>query len=189
MTAWPFGDLRPLSYSVILADPPWRFENWSAKGEGKSPSSHYDCMRVDDIARLPVGHLAAPDATLIMWGIWTMLPQALHVMNAWGFTFKTGGAWAKQSRSGKSLAFGPGYIYRGASEYWLLGTIGKPRVRSRSVRNLIVAPVREHSRKPDQMHADIERLYPGPYCELFAREQRPGWDVWGNEIDKFRASA
>ncbi len=189
MSNWPFGDLRPLSYSVILADPPWRFENWSRKGEHKGAAAQYDCMALQDIAQLPVGHLAAPDATCIMWATFPMLREAVALMEAWGFTFKTGGAWAKQSCTGASWSFGTGYIYRGASELWLLGTIGKPRVRSRSIRNLIVAPVREHSRKPDQMHEDIERLYPGPYCELFARERRPGWDAWGNETDKFERKA
>jgi N6-adenosine-specific RNA methylase IME4 len=72
-----------------------------------------------------------------------------------------------------------------AAEFDLVGTIGKPRVRSRSIRNLIAAPVREHSRKPDQLHADLEALYAGPYAELFARQRRPGWDAWGNDVDRF----
>ena len=73
----------------------------------------------------------------------------------------------------------------GDVEFYLVGTIGKPRVRSRSIRNLIAAPVREHSRKPDQLHADLEALYAGPYAELFARQRRPGWDAWGNDVDRF----
>lgn len=70
----------------------------------------------------------------------------------------------------------------------MLGTIGKPKVLSRSVRNLIVAPTREHSRKPDDLHRDVESLYAGPYAELFGREQRAGWDVWGNQTGKFEAA-
>jgi N6-adenosine-specific RNA methylase IME4 len=114
-----------------------------------------------------------------------MLPDALRLMQAWGFAFKSAGAWAKQSSSGEKWAFGTGYCFRSAAEFFLLGAIGKPRVLSRSIRNLIVAPVREHSRKPDDLHRAAEALYAGPYCELFAREGRPGWDVWGNQIDRF----
>ena len=186
---WPFGDLRPLSYGVILADPPWRFANWSAAGEAKNPVAHYDCMSLDAIKALPVGHLAAADAALIMWATAPMLPQAIDLLAAWGFAFKSAGAWAKQSRTGAKWAFGTGYVYRSATEFWLLGTIGKPAYRSRSERNLIVAPVREHSRKPEAMHDQIERLFHGPYCELFSRQQRPGWDAWGNQTNTFEPAA
>lgn len=184
-----FGDLVPFRYGCILADPPWQFENYSAAGEGRNPVAHYPCMGVDDIARLPVGHLAAPDCALIMWATFPMLPEALEVMKAWGFTYKTGGAWAKLSSTGRRPAFGTGYIYRSAAEVWLVGTIGRPEIRNRSTRNLIAAPVREHSRKPDRMHEDLEGLYHGPYLELFARERRPGWDAWGNDADHFGAVA
>lgn len=191
--SWPFGDLKMGHYGLILADPPWRFHNYSEKGETKNPVAHYDCMEMADLAALPVGSLAAPDCALAMWGIWSMLPEALALLNAWGFAFKTGGAWGKQSSTGERLAFGPGYHYRGASEFWLLGTIGSPAILSHSIRNFILtedfnfilAPVREHSRKPDQMHSDLEKLYAGPRCELFAREALAGWDVWGNQTDKF----
>jgi N6-adenosine-specific RNA methylase IME4 len=138
----------------------------------------------------PAGHQgsagrAKPDSALIMWATAPMLPDAFEVMAAWGFKFKTAGAWAKESKSGEKIAFGTGYVYRSAAEFYLLGTIGKPAIKSKSVRNLIWAPVREHSRKPDQMHADVEALFDGPYLELFAREARPGWTVWGNQADKF----
>jgi N6-adenosine-specific RNA methylase IME4 len=181
----PFGNLRPLHYGVILADPPWYFRNYSAKGEGKNPVAHYDCMDLDAIKALPVSHLAAPDCACIMWATAPMLPQAIETMAAWGFAFKSAGAWAKQSSTGEKWAFGIGYCYRSAAEFWLLGTLGKPRQRSRSIRNLIAAPVREHSRKPDQMRTDIEALFDGPYLELFARESAAGWDSWGNQVNKF----
>ncbi len=182
---WPFGDLVPLKYGVVLADPPWAFKLYSDKGGGKSPQAHYDCMNGTDLASLPVKQLAAPDCALLMWATAPMLPDALTLMAQWGFRFKSAGAWAKQSSTRASWAFGTGYCFRSAAEFFLLGTRGKPKVRSRSVRNLIVAPVREHSRKPDQMHAMAEALYAGPYVELFARERRPGWDVWGNQVDRF----
>lgn len=182
---WPFGDLTPLRYGAIIIDPPWYFRNYSAAGEVKNPVAHYDCMSADEIIALPVNQLAAPDCALFMWATAPMLPAALELMKAWGFAFKSAGAWAKQSSTGEKWAFGTGYCFRSTAEFYLLGTIGKPRILSHSVRNLIVAPVREHSRKPDDLHRDVEQLYAGPYCELFARQDRPGWDCWGDETDKF----
>lgn len=180
----PFADLVPLSYSMIMADPPWKFELYSAKGQRKSPQAHYDCMSGDDIKALPVGHLAAPDSVLFLWATWPMLPQALEVMRAWGFTYKTGGHWHKVTASGKQ-AFGPGYRVRGSSEPWLLGVIGNPKT-SRSERNSIVGVVREHSRKPEEAFRWCERYMPDARrVELFSRERRPGWHSWGNESEKF----
>lgn len=176
-------------YSVILADPPWSFKTRSEKGLGKSPQSHYDCMSLHNIKALPVRSLAVADAACVLWATAPMLDQAFDVLRSWGFTYKTCGAWAKRSKTGAKWAFGTGYIYRSASEFYLLGTVGNPKVRVRNVRNLIVAPAREHSRKPDQMHEDLERMYPGPYLELFARQARPGWDAWGDQVDRFGAAA
>lgn len=187
MSEWPFGHLRMFGYGLVLLDPPWRYLNWSAKGEAKNPSAHYDCMTLDQLKALPVGHLAAPDSACCMWAIAPMLDQAIDLMEAYGFTFKTAGAWGKQSSTGRKWQFGPGYILRSAAEFFIIGTIGSPPVLSHSERNLIVAPVREHSRKPDDMHRKLEALYPGPRCELFARTKREGWDCWGNETEKFTA--
>lgn len=181
MTPWPFRGLAPLRYGAILADPPWRYRLYSSAGEGKAPQAHYRCTSTDELARLPVSHLAARDCALVMWATAPMLPDALRLMAAWGFQFKTSGAWAKRSKTGQAWTFGTGYVLRSAAEFYLVGTIGRPRVCSRSVRNLIVAPVREHSRKPDAMHDQVEQLFAGPYAELFARRARPGWDVWGDE--------
>ena len=182
----PFLALPSYQARVILADPPWYFKNYSEEGEEKNPISHYDCMELEDIQAMPVAELANPNGcALIMWATAPMLPQAIETMALWGFEFKTAGAWAKQSSTGKKWAFGTGYCYRSAAEFYLLGTIGKPKTRSKSVRNLIVAPVRENSRKPDQMRADIEKLFPGPYIELFARQRAKGWISWGNDIDRF----
>ena len=78
-----------------------------------------------------------------------------------------------------------GYWTRSNSEVCLLATRGNPKRIGTNVRQAIIAPRREHSRKPDGIHGRIERLVAGPYLELFARQQRPGWDVWGNEVNKF----
>lgn len=185
MTARPFDSVPPLTFGAILADPPWHFRNYSAKGEGRNPTAHYDCMDLDAIKALPVSHLARPDCGLVMWATAPMLPQAIETMKAWGFAFKSAGAWAKQSKTGNAWAFGTGYCFRSAAEFFLLGTIGRPKINSRSIRNLIAAPVREHSRKPDDLHHMVEALFDGPYLELFARESRPGWTTWGNQSTKF----
>lgn len=187
MTAFrEFEALRPAGgFRAILADPPWRYENWSWKGEHKNAAAQYECMDLRDIKALPVESLAAKDAALFLWATFPMLPEALATMAAWGFTYKTGAAWAKQSKTGRKLAFGTGYLFRSAAELLLVGTRGDPQATSKSVRNLILAPVREHSRKPDQTYDMVEQLFPGPRLELFARQQRHGWMAWGNQVDKF----
>lgn len=184
--AWPFDPLRPLSYGAILCDPPWRFRTWGEHNQAKSASKHYGLMTMDELRLLPVAHLSTDHCALFMWAVQPMIPQALELMAAWGFRYKTMGVWAKQSSSGKKWAFGTGYIFRCAAEFYLVGTIGTPQIGARNVRNLIVAPTREHSRKPDEMHANIERLFPCTRrAELFARESRDGWDTWGNQSKKF----
>lgn len=185
--SWPFGALREGHYRVVLVDPPWFFKNYSAAGEKKNPLAHYECMSPEQLAALPVGALAHQDGcALVMWATAPLLPLAITLIGKWGFTYKTAGAWAKRSSTDAKWAFGTGYCYRSAAEFFLLGTRGKPIQQVRNVRNLIVAPVREHSRKPDRMRQDLEALWPGPRCELFAREAAPGWDVWGNQTTKFQ---
>lgn len=171
-------------YAMIVADPPWSFKTRSAKGLGKSAQAHYECMSLDAIKALPVRRLAARHAFLWLWATNPMLPQALDVMASWGFTFKTAGHWSKRTKHGRQ-AFGGGYILRCAGEPFLIGTVGAPRTASRSVRGLIEGPIREHSRKPDQAFAAAELLIEGPRVELFSRQDRPGWDRWGLETDRF----
>lgn len=187
MSEWPFEGLGMFGYDAILADPPWDFRVYSEKGDRKSPSSQYDTMSVEDICLLPVGQLASRHCALFMWTTFPVLDRSFEVLKAWGFRYATGGAWHKKSSTGEKTNFGTGYIHRSASEIWLVGVTGQPTWRSRSVRNLIEAPVRGHSRKPDQMYENIEDLISGPKVELFARQKRSGWDSWGNETDKFTA--
>lgn len=177
-------------YGAIYADPPWQYLNWSAAGTRKNASAHYSCMTADQLAALPVGQIAAPDCALFLWVTDPTLPIGLKIMNAWGFTFKTVAfTWAKRSRRDTGWHMGCGYWTRANPEMCLMGTMGKPKRRSRSVRQLVVSPVREHSRKPDQVAEGIEQLVSGPYIELFARTRRSGWDAWGNEIGKFAREA
>jgi len=187
--SWPFGDLQPGRYRTILADPAWEFALRSPKGERKSPQAHYRCMPLAEIQALPVAELAHPEGCgLVLWGTAPMLPQALATLAAWGFAYVTAGAWAKRSSTGRAWNMGPGYRLRSRMEPYLLGVRGRVPRMSCSVTNLVVAPVREHSRKPDQLRLDVEAVFPEPRVELFAREAAEGWDAWGDEIGKFTAS-
>ena len=182
-----FPGLTPLRYGLIMADPPWQFALRSAQGERKSPQAHYECMSLDHLAAMPVGHLAGPDCVLWLWATNPMLPQAIDVLRAWGFRYSTAGHWVKRTASGK-LVFGTGYVLRSAGEPFLIGTVGSPKL-GRSVRSIIEGIRREHSRKPEEAYRAAEQLAPGPYLDLFSRESRPGWDSWGNEIGRFAADA
>jgi N6-adenosine-specific RNA methylase IME4 len=181
-----FGSLPRHHYGAIYADPPWRWKAYSAKGEGRGAVAHYNVMTLGDLRALPVADLAAPDCALFLWSIDSMLPEALALIEAWGFTYKTiGFCWAKPNTKSVGYFIGLGYWTRANTELCLLATLGKPKRLARDVRRLIVAPRREHSRKPDEARAGIERLVAGPYLEMFARESAPGWDTWGHEAELF----
>lgn len=184
-TSWPFGDLRPFSFDLLMVDPPWRFDTWSDKGKKhKSPEGHYSTMTIEDICSLPVGHLASADAILWLWATHPMLPLQFDVIKAWGFRFVTSGVWVKRTRNGK-LAFGTGYRLRSASEPFLIATNGDPKT-ARTVRTVIEGPVRRHSEKPVEAFAAAEQLMPeARRIELFSRTNRTGWTAWGDEAGKF----
>lgn len=179
-----FEHLENGSYDLIMADPPWNFKNYSKKGEGKGAAGQYRCMSLDDIKALPVASLAARDCLLWLWATNPLLPQALEVMQAWGFKYKTAGHWSKKTKTGKQ-AFGTGYILRAAGEPFLIGVRGNPKT-SRVVRSVVEGLAREHSRKPVEAYIAAERLMPGARrLDLFSREGRSGWDAWGDEAGKF----
>lgn len=207
---WPFGDLPRGEAGVIYADPPWAFKTWWSGRSNKTPSPKkkfsypsratapsYDVLREDDLNSLPVVGLAAKDCVLFMWTCWPVLQQSLRTIEAWGFEYKTCGfAWVKANATQIELFdeeieahMTLGYWTRSNSEVCLLATRGKPKRISGGVRQGIIEPRREHSRKPDCVYERIERLVAGPYVELFARTQRPGWRAWGNQTDKFKATA
>lgn len=173
-------------FGLVLADCPWRFVSWDGvSAVPTSAADPYPTMSLEDLKAMPMDFTGAADCVCVLWATAPCLPQALEVLTAWGFAYKTAGAWAKQSSTGRKWAFGTGHIFRSAAEFYVVGMRGSPRLRSKSVRNLIVAPIREHSRKPEQMHEMCERLFDGPYLELFGRQQRPNWTVVGNESTKF----
>jgi N6-adenosine-specific RNA methylase IME4 len=170
-------------FAVIYADPPWHELTWSERGGLRAPQSRYDTMTAAEVATLPVQPLAAKDSVLLLWTPWSQLPGALDVIKAWGFEYKTVAFnWVKKNRGGEGLHTGMGRWTRSNSEPCLLATNGDPLRLDMGVHQLIVSPVREHSRKPDEAHERIERLLAGAYLELFARAERPGWVTWGNEI-------
>lgn len=195
MPNWPFGDLRRGYYGAVYCDPPWRFRVWGRRSS-RDPERHYGTHETDVIAELPVSELAAPDCALFMWVSWPMLEDALNLIGRWGFEYKTCAfAWMKASnkqlelfREDVDAQVGLGYWTRANSEVCLLATRGAPKRLNADVRQGIVEPRREHSRKPTVVYERIERLVAGPYVELFARSRRAGWSSWGNELDKFVAT-
>lgn len=194
MSGWAFDGLEAGKYGAILADPPWHFATWG-EGGNRNVTAKYNTMQAAEIAALPVAGLAAPDCVLFMWSVWPKLFEAVEVIEGWGFTYKTCAfSWMKADpyrlfADDKTPFAGMGYWTRANTEPCLLATRGKPKRLHADVRQGIIAPRREHSRKPDGIHDRIERLVAGPYCELFARQStRPGWDFWGNQTDKFNAT-
>lgn len=185
---WPFGDLRPHSFDFIMADPPWSYENWSAGGEHKNASAKYKCQSIDWIKQLPVLDLASPNSLLWLWGTNPLLREAIDTVEAWGFEFKTAGTWLKTTKHGK-VAFGTGYILRSANEPFLIGTRGNP-VTARNVRSAVLGLARAHSQKPEEAYREAEKLMPkATRLELFSRTNRPGWQVWGDEVGKLGEAA
>ena len=142
-------------------------------------------MSIDELCALPVETLAEKDCLLFLWATFPQLPEALRLIQAWGFTFKTVAfVWLKLNKKSPTLFYGLGYWTRGNAEICLLAKRGKPKRRSAGVHQFIISPVEEHSKKPDvtrdkiiELAGDLTRV------ELFARQKTPGWDVWGNEVD------
>ena len=179
-------------YGVLYADPPWDFRVWSAKGIGRSAVRHYDCMSFKTLTTFMaqvVDWVAADDCVLFLWATDPLLLRAIELIEACGFEYKTVGFyWVKLNKAAKHDAdwfTGLGYWTRANPEQCLLATRGTPKRKARDVKRLVVEKRREHSRKPDCVRERIERLVDGPYLELFARETKPGWDVMGQEMDKF----
>lgn len=173
-------------FGAILADPAIPFMTWSRKGEGRSPQRHYKCETFDKLAAVPVASVAAPNSFLFLWMPSRSMFLVEPLMNAWGFVFVTKAfGWTKLNPSGIDWAMGTGYTTRKNTEDCWLGKRGKPQRKSAGVRELIVAPRREHSRKPDEVYSRIEAFCTGPYLELYARQQWPGWVCVGDQVGKF----
>lgn len=180
-----------MKYGAILVDPPWSFKTFSGKRgtPHRTANDHYVTMTSAELMALPVADFAAPNCALFVWVVDSHIDESQHLISAWGFRYKTKAfTWVKTTKNGLPK-IGLGYWTRKQTEICLLATRGHPRRKSKGVRELIMAPRREHSRKPDEQYERIEALVDGPYLEMFARQQWPGWDVWGNETDKFNVAA
>jgi len=208
--SYPFEGLRRRHYAALLADPPWKFKsytalpkNWREVMRGsRAIERHYDVMDLPAIAALPVFEVMAPDAHLFLCATGPCLNQAFFVMEQWGFKYSgVAFVWIKVRRGMRipltileghtALSLddffhvGLGLTTRKNVEFVLLGRRGNARRLAKDVREVVVAPVREHSRKPDDFAQRIERYCAGPFLELFARTTRIGWTTWGNDIFKF----
>lgn len=206
-----------MSYQLILADPPWKYNSRSNPLKTKfrgGAEYHYPTMATKDICNLPVKDMAADNAVLFMWATFPMFEDALKVIEAWGFDYKTiGFLWVKWEPKGddllvyeardqyplfpidcskstfpsdRSIFFGTGFYTKSNTEACLIATRGQVlKPLKNDVSSVIVAPIREHSKKPYEAHRRIERMYPHivSRVELFARESRAGWDCWGNEVE------
>lgn len=175
-------------YSVIYADPPWRFEDRYNSGgmDGKSPENHYRSMPLGDILELNVGSadnvitvddIATDDAVLFLWIVDRYAREAFGIIDNWGFTYRAQMVWVKDG-------IGLGQLVRYKHEVLYIATRGKIPLPDESVRpaSVIEAAKREHSRKPDEVYSIIEAMYPNmPRIELFSRNKRDGWDAWGNQ--------
>jgi N6-adenosine-specific RNA methylase IME4 len=176
------------SFSTILIDPPWRFQNRT----GKVAPEHkrlrrYRTMSRDEIASLPVAAHARNRSHLYLWCPNALLREGLEIMQAWGFTYKTNLVWYKVRKDGGPDGRGVGFYFRNVTELLLFGVKGSLRTLPPGRRqvNVLATRKREHSRKPEQIYEIIEQCSPGPYLELFARERMPGWTAWGDEVDTY----
>ena len=164
----------PDVFDVVYADPPWRYDNGTP---GREIERHYPTMSHDDICGLDVP--AAKDAVLFLWGVAPKLPEALAVMCAWGFTYRSSAVWDKQIP-------GMGYWFRGQHEHLLVGVRGRwsPPLPSMRVASVHSEPRQRHSTKPARIRALIAAWWPDARrLEMFCRHPAPGWHSWGNQVD------
>jgi N6-adenosine-specific RNA methylase IME4 len=196
--SWPFGDLQRGFYQAIASDCGTRFDTFSAKGEtSRTPQKKYTTMTDEELAALPVKLLAAKNCFLFYWDTSARIAAGRHIpiMRAWGFKpTAIAFTWFKLRKREpnvpwfmprQSMHFGAGLTTRKNTEICVLGRRGSPKRLNFGIREEIFAPVREHSRKPDEFYERVVRYAAGPYLELFSRQSRAGWDNWGNQSTLF----
>jgi N6-adenosine-specific RNA methylase IME4 len=172
-------------FKTILADPPWQFQNKTGKVAPEHKRlSRYSTLGLEDIKALPVERAVDDSAHLYLWVPNALLPDGLAVMQAWGFRYKANIVWQKIRKDGGPDGRGVGFYFRNVTELLLFGVRGK-NVRTlqpgRTQVNTIATRKREHSRKPDEQYPLITSCSPGPFLEMFARGERPGWSIWGDQ--------
>ena len=180
-------EVKDKTYSTVLADPPWRFENRTGKVAPEHKRlNRYPTLSLEEIKEIPVHLVVANNSHLYLWVPNALLKEGLEVMQAWGFKYKTNLIWHKIRQDGGPDGRGVGFYFRNTTEIILFGTRGHLRTLSpgRSQVNIIKSRKFEHSRKPDELYEIIEKCSPGPYLELFARGIRDKWDVFGNQANE-----
>lgn len=205
----PFSDIDVPEggFACIFADPPWSFKQHDGRElvPQRAWEQHYKTMKPEQLRALPVSEVAAKDCVLIMWTTSSNLVECIELARAWGFEFKSiGMIWVKTStapltgymrhiiepvlRKGFQVVkplMSMGFWFRQQAEITLVFTRGKPKRIDMGVGQVFFAPRREHSRKPDEAYARVERLCAGPRLDMFGRQGRPGWTVWGDQKDRF----
>lgn len=184
MADWFFDPLIPLHYELIVIDPPWGFDLYSAKGAKKSASAKYDVMGNNNVLSLPVGGLASMHCLVYCWATAPQLPLAIACLEAWGFKYKSFLVWKKVTINGKT-SMGPGYRVRTTGEIVVVGTLGNPK-QAIVPQTIFDGVAREHSRKPDEFYAMCDRVMPhARRADVFARQPRQGWHSFGDQLNKF----
>lgn len=173
-------------YSIIYADPPWQYnarKNQKTKFGGGA-MGHYPTMSMKEIGELPISKIADDNCALLMWCTFPYLDKQIKLFEKWGFEYKTlAFSWVKTNKVNGAPFFGIGYYFKSNCEVCLLGVKGKMKPVSNKVSSCIIAPKREHSRKPEEARDGIVKLFGDiPRIELFARQTVDGWDCWGNEV-------
>jgi len=172
-----------IKYQIILADPPWSYKNGGVPQAGVD--AQYPTMTLEQIKELPIKDISDNPSVLFLWATFPQLQEALEVIKAWGFQYKTlGFSWLKTNKDGSPF-FGVGYYAKSNQEVCLLAVKGKahPLVKSNKVSSVVITERTKHSEKPQIVREKIVKLFGDlPRIELFAREKIKGWDVWGNEV-------
>jgi N6-adenosine-specific RNA methylase IME4 len=174
-------------FPTILGDPAWPWSGHLGNGMSRA-DHHFGLSTLDEIKSLPVASLAADDCALLLWctGPHIAIGSHVEVIRAWGFKPSTiAFVWVKQNRSdGRVRTRGQGCWTTANAEVCFIATKGSPTRLAFDVHQVVLAPVGQHSEKPEEVRRRIERLFPGPYLELYGRKPVPGWTVWGNEIPR-----
>lgn len=170
-------------YNIIYADPPWSYKDKALAGN-RGACCKYPVMGTKDICKFPVNDISAKDCVLFLWVTMPKLNESFELIKAWGFEYKTCAfTWIKTNRRTESLFWGMGRWTRANPELCLIATKGKPKRIAANVHSVVMSPIEEHSKKPDEVRKRIVDLCGDlPRIELFARQYADGWDCWGNEV-------
>ena len=180
-----------MKYNIIYCDPPWEYKQSGSKKNSRGMAKqHYDTMTTDSICRIPIRKICNDNAICLMWSTFPNIDQALKVMKAWEFIYKTAAfVWIKKNKkSTKTNFWGMGAYTRANAEICLLGisknTMASKCVKSHAVHQVIESPIEAHSKKPEIVKDKILELFGDvPRIELFARINTKGWDSVGYDLD------